>query len=254
MLPVFVTSRTGEFRLFHQWWNEGFRFGLITIPHKRPDPAVSLNHARAFAGFPGRKYLDNGIFQGVRMSIEELFHYASTVVKADFVFIPDVFGDANATLARAEDALKVLPRWGNGVKPVAIAQGQNADEYMYCARELLGMGYTHLAVGGLLREVPGGEEVTAGPLRKIDEPLMWEVLRRVRNELDPPWLHVLGALHHERVARFEALGVTSADSKQWARGYTHLPAYKHGLAGRMRLLDAYVRQFYFARQGVLPLS
>jgi len=251
MLPVFVTSRTGEFRLFRLWRDEGFKFGLITIPHKRPDPAVSLNHARAFAGFPGRKYLDNGIFQGVRMNIEELFHYASTVVKADFVFIPDVFGDANATLARAEDTLKVLPQWGNGVKPVAIAQGQDADEYVYCAGELLRMGYTHLAVGGLLREVPGGEEVTAGPLRKINEPLMWEVLRRVRNELDPPWLHVLGALHHERVARFEALGVTSADSKQWARGYTHLPAYKHGLAGRTSLLDAYVRQFYFARQGVL---
>jgi len=250
MLPVFVTSRTGEFRLFHQWWNEGFRFGLITIPHKRPDPAVSLNHAHAFAHFPGPKYLDNGIFQGVRMELDELFCYASTV-KANFVFIPDVFGDAGATLARAEEALRVLKRCENRFKPVVVAQGQNADEYVYCAGELLAMGYTHLAVGGLLREVPGDEEVTAGPLRKIDESLLWEVLRRVRKELSPPWLHVLGALHHERVARFEALGVTSADSKQWARGYTHLPAYKHGLAGRVRLQDAYVRRFYFVRQGRL---
>ena len=252
MLPVLVTSRTGEFDHFHRWWREGFRFGLITIPHKPPRPAVSRNHARLFSRFPGPKYLDNGIFQGVRMDTEELFHYASRVVKADFVFIPDVFADADATLAQAEEALRVLRtcRW-NGFRPVAVAQGRNADEYVRCAGELMRMGYTHVAVGGLLREVRSPKRIGAGPLRRIDEPLMWEVLRRIREELDPPWLHVLGALHADRMARFEALGVDSADSKQWARAYTQLPAYKHGLAGRVRLQDIYVRKRYFVRQGVL---
>ncbi len=35
MLPVLVTTRVGEFHLFHRWWEEGHRFGLITVPHKK---------------------------------------------------------------------------------------------------------------------------------------------------------------------------------------------------------------------------
>ena len=91
-----------------------------------------------------------------------------------------------------------------------------------------------------------GGPLCAGPLRRVDEGLLWATLRLMRDELDPPWLHVLGALQHERIGRFRLLGVTSADSKQWARGYTRFPDY--GRTGRVTLQDRFVRRFYFQWQ------
>lgn len=259
MLPVLVTTRVGDFRLFHRWWAEGYRFGLITVPHKkvrqnsRRGPAVSANLTAHFADFPGPKYLDNGIFAGIGMTPAELLAYAEGV-NADHVFALDVFGDPEATLAQAEETLAEYRRWKHHYRfaLVGVAQGTAPEEYLACARELLAMGYTHLAVGGLLRRRGDSERsrrIGAGPLRRIDEGLMWATLNLIRDELDPPWLHVLGALNHRRIPRFRLLGVTSADSKQWARAYTFFADYKR--TGRLALQDRFVRRYYFQYQ--LPL-
>jgi hypothetical protein len=233
MLPVLVTTRVGEFRLFRRWWSEGHRFGLITVPHKkirqngRRGPVVSANLAAHFADFPGPKYLDNGIFvaipmaaivmaailmAGIGMNSSEILAYAEGV-NADFVFAPDVFGDARATLAQAEVAQAEYRRWQHWHRPalVGVAQGTTPEEYVACARELAAMGYTHLAIGGLLRRRGDSEksrQIGAGTLRRVDEGLLWATLRLMRDELDPPWLHVLGALppagRHQR--RQQAVG------------------------------------------------
>ncbi len=260
MLPGLVTSRVGEFHLFRRWWAEGHRFGLITVPHKKVQqnnkrgPAVSANLAAHFADFAGPRYLDSGIFAGIPMTVAELLAYADGV-DADYVFAPDVFGDAQATLAQARVTLAEYRRWRrwHRFELIGVAQGRTPAEYLACAGELMAMGYTHLAVGGLLRRRGDSEksrQVGAGPLRRIDEELLWPTLHLIRDELDPPWLHVLGALQHERIPHFHLLRVNSADSKQWTRAYTRFADYRR--TGRMVLQDRFVRRFYFQWQLALP--
>jgi hypothetical protein len=94
------------------------------------------------------------------------------------------------------------------------------------------------------------KKVGAGPLRRINEDLMWEAIRRIQN-LDPPWLHVMGALSHTRLRVFDLLGVDSADSKQWARAYTRFS--DHGRTDRRELQDRFVRSFYFTHQKPLDM-
>ena len=82
------------------------------------------------------------------------------------------------------------------VKKVGVAQGTTPQEYVACARELTAMGYTHLAIGGLLRRRGDSEksrQIGAGPLRRVDEGLLWATLRLMRDELDPPWLQMICA-------------------------------------------------------------
>jgi queuine/archaeosine tRNA-ribosyltransferase len=100
--------------------------------------------------------LDSGIFAGIEITPAEILAYAEGV-NASFVFAPDVFGDPEATLQQAEETWIEYARWRqyyNNFALVGVAQGTTPREYLACARELAALGYTHLAVGGLLREVP----------------------------------------------------------------------------------------------------
>ncbi len=281
--PVLVTTRAGEFEYFRRWRDEGHRFGLMTVPHKKVrqntkrGPAVSANLAALHADFLGDKYLDNGIFARIGMTTRELLAYAEGVT-CDYLFAPDVFADPEATLERAEEAMREWKRSRYPFRLVGVAQGRpvehwgveegkealarSVDDYVKCVWELVGLGYEHIAVGGLLRRRGDSEksrQVGAGPLRRIDEPLMWGVLGRLR-ELEtrgelvlPPWLHVLGALNQDRLSRFTRLGVTSTDSKQWARAYTRYRDFKGASAAYRRGLRArFVREQYFQRQMPLP--
>ncbi len=290
VLPVLVTSRAGEFKYFRRWWDEGHRFGLMTVPHKKVrqnskcnpakagrGPVVSANLAALHADFPGDKYLDNGIFARIGMTTRELLAYAEGVA-CDYLFAPDVFADPATTLERAEEAIGEWKRSRYPFHLVGVAQGRpvehwgieapdealarSVDDYVACVRELVGLGYEHIAVGGLLRRRGDSEksrQVGAGPLRRIDEPLMWGVLGKLR-ELEaenglafPPWLHVLGALNQDRLSRFTRLGVTSSDSKQWARAYTRYQDFKGSSAAyRRKLRERFVREQYFQRQMRLP--
>jgi hypothetical protein len=60
-------------------------------------------------------------------------------------------------------------------------------------------------------------------------------------------------LHQDRLSRFTLLGVTSADSKQWARAYTRYRDFKGTTAAyRRKLRERFVREQYFQRQMRLP--
>jgi hypothetical protein len=183
-----------------------------------------------------------------------------------------VFGDPAATLERAEECLRQWKRSRYPFRLVGVAQGRAVEhwdiedegealacsvgDYVACVRELIALGYEHIAIGGLLRlrgDSQKSRRVGAGPLRRIDEPLMWGVLTQLRAEIAPPWLHVLGALHQDRLSRFTLLGVSSSDSKQWARAYTRYRDFKgRSAAYRRGLRERFVREQYFQRQICLP--
>jgi hypothetical protein len=128
----------------------------------------------------------------------------------------DVFRDCDATLKSACRALKEYKSKQHRFELVGVAQGKTVSEYIRCYKKLQKMGYTKIALGGLLRKrkntvryahVRGGKTV----LEKL--------LKEVREEFDPDWMFVLGAFHPKRVELFQKYGVWGSDCKGWIFNY-----------------------------------
>ncbi|MFV9504011.1 MAG: tRNA-guanine transglycosylase DpdA [Oscillochloridaceae bacterium umkhey_bin13] len=82
--------------------------------------------------------------------------------------------------------------------PVGVAQGWDPPSYQRAARELMRIGYDHIAIGGLVRSQTS--EVVA-------------VLTAIKKELQPDTqVHLFGVNRPEEITTFAQLGVTSFDS------------------------------------------
>jgi hypothetical protein len=85
-----------------------------------------------------------------------------------------------------------------GFDPVGVAQGWSPASYAHAVRELQKIGYTRIAVGGMV------------PLKT---PEIVDCLQQISTVLDPrTQLHLLGITRCAQMAEFGALGVTSFDS------------------------------------------
>lgn len=104
----------------------------------------------------------------------------------------------NITIANAEEFLAHHRRGGYTFTPVGVAQGWDPPSYQRAARALVRMGYSHIAVGGLVRSP------TSAVLR---------VLAAIKEELPAEMqVHLFGVNRPEYASHFAALGVTSFDS------------------------------------------
>lgn len=104
----------------------------------------------------------------------------------------------NITIANAEEFLAHHRRGGYTFTPVGVAQGWDPASYQRAARALVKMGYTHIAVGGLVRS------------RTID---VLKTLAAIKEELPTGMrMHLFGVNRPEYASHFAALGVTSFDS------------------------------------------
>jgi len=102
------------------------------------------------------------------------------------------------TINNAEAFLKQHRSGGYTFTPVGVAQGWDPSSYQRAARALVRMGYTHIAVGGLVRSR------TEDVLR---------VLASIKEELPSGMqVHLFGVNRPEYARQFTALGVTSFDS------------------------------------------
>jgi hypothetical protein len=83
-------------------------------------------------------------------------------------------------------------------EPVGVAQGWSPASYAHAVRELQKIGYTRIAVGGMV------------PLKTHE---ILDCLQQISAVLDPGTkLHLLGITRCAQMAEFAALGVTSFDS------------------------------------------
>lgn len=102
------------------------------------------------------------------------------------------------TLDNAEDFLRRHRVGGYTFTPVGIAQGQTPEMYAEAVRQLVGMGYEHLALGGLARS---GDRTIR------------EVLQAVSPELPKgTGLHLFGVARLSLIPDFLRYGVTMVDS------------------------------------------
>src|SRR5439155_10033177 len=94
------------------------------------------------------------------------------------------------------------------------AQGTTIEEYIKNYEDLKALGFTYVAIGGLLRKV----EKTARYAQVRDEDFMYEVLGKLRAKYPDDWLFVLGSFHPSRLEKLQKLHVWG-DYKGWIFQY-----------------------------------
>lgn len=124
------------------------------------------------------------------------------------------------TLHNAEEFLKEHGRGGHAFTPVGCVQGYDESSYREGARRVLAMGYTHIAIGGLVRST--SREVL-------------KVLRAVSDVLRPgAQVHLFGVARLKIARACRDLGVTSFDTASYLR-----QAWMRGTQGYMLGAQSY---------------
>jgi hypothetical protein len=158
---------------------------------------------------------DSGIFtkEGATLSYQQLFE-AYERMGVEYGIMIDVFLDPQATLESGREALKAYEPFKETFKLVGVAHGLTVEEYVQCYRGLKEMGFTYVAVGGMLRRVD--ETVRYAQVR--DEDFMYQVLDALRKEYPTDWLFALGSFHPGRIDEFKKRNVWG-DYKGWIFQY-----------------------------------
>lgn len=171
------------------------------------------------------KMCDSGIFtrEGATLTYDQLFQ-AYVRMGIEYGVMIDVFRDPQATLESAKEALAAHKPYAGKFHLVGVAQGRTVEEYLGSYQSLKEMGFTHVAVGGLLRRV--GTSVRYTQVR--DEAFLYEVLSALRARYSDDWLFALGCFHPSRLAEFNTYGVWG-DYKGWIFQYNKVDDELDGL-------------------------
>jgi hypothetical protein len=163
------------------------------------------------------KMVDSGIFgkNGCSLTYDALFSSYETM-GADFGIMIDVLCNPTATIRSAAQAMQKYRDGGWSFRLVGVAQGKTVTAYLKCYDNLLKLGFSHIAIGGLLRRRTN----TARYVYVRGDGMLRSVLAAVRKRFDPDWLFALGAFHPKRIPVFQEYGVWGSDFKGWIFNYT----------------------------------
>ena len=135
----------------------------------------------------------------------------------DYGIIIDELNDPDATIEAAREAITAYEQESYSFDLIGVSQGTTPAEYMECYDTLREMGYSQIAVGGLLEQT--GDR--GGAFANVsDDRYMERVLRELRSAYPDDWLFALGCHHPTRRALFEELDLFGADYKGWIYKYT----------------------------------
>jgi hypothetical protein len=89
--------------------------------------------------------MDNGLFEGVKHTTEELFYYMNLIRPAIFI-VPDEWNDSAATLRNAKEWMnEYRPSIPEEIELMAVCQGKTIGELISTYQTLLDLGYNHIA-------------------------------------------------------------------------------------------------------------
>jgi DNA-binding Lrp family transcriptional regulator len=161
------------------------------------------------------KMCDSGIFtrEGAMLNYNQLFE-AYVRMGVEYGIIIDVFRDPQATLKSAQEALIAYEPFKDQFKLVGVAQGITPEEYIQNYEDLKALGFSYVAIGGLLRKL----ENTARYTKVRSEEVMYTVLETLRDKYPDDWLFALGCFHPNRLEKFKKLNVWG-DYKGWIFKY-----------------------------------
>jgi hypothetical protein len=153
------------------------------------------------------------VSEGATLTYQQLFEtYARMGV--EYGIMIDVFRDPQATLESAKEALQCYEPFKGVFKLVGVAQGTSPKEYIENYEALKALGFSYIAIGGLLRKV----EQTARYAQVRSEESMFELLQTLREKYPDDWLFVLGSFHPTRLEKLKELKVWG-DYKGWIFQY-----------------------------------
>jgi hypothetical protein len=196
--------------------SEQFKNFFASYPYKTD--VIYSNGEPTDQAIRGRtiKMADSGIFgkNGCDLTYEQLFR-AYRTMKTEYGIIIDVFADCDETIRSAGKALKAYDEEKDQFKLVGVAQGKTVSAYLHCYEKLKAMGYSHIALGGLLRK----RKNTVRYAHVRGGTFLEKLLKQVRAKFNPDWLFLLGVFHPKRVELFNEYGVWGSDCKGWIFNY-----------------------------------
>lgn len=175
---------------------------------------ASENFAKDWHQLDCDKICDSGVF--LKSNYQRNLTYSQLMARyeamsCDYGIILDVLGDKDATIQSAEKGMSVYKQGDYTFQLIGVAQGKTSAEYVDCVKQLVNLGFNHIAIGGLLQKV----ENTARYVRVKSEDRMREIFDEVR-KVWTGWLFSLGTYHPRRIAIFEDYDIYGSDSKRWA--------------------------------------
>lgn len=120
------------------------------------------------------------------------------MVAPDHMLLPETDQDARRVFNTTEAGEFIQLVQQTELTPMAVAHGMTVEERIAYARQLVAMGYTHLALGGLAA-------IASSKARVI------EIVSAIRAALPDVWLHVLGLSAPFYFAQWQRLHINSCD-------------------------------------------
>jgi hypothetical protein len=162
------------------------------------------------------KMCDSGMFQkgGCHLKYEELFSTYENM-KPAYGIIIDYLRQKDKTIESAKEAYKLYGKGNYSFELVGVSQGATVDEYIECYNELKKIGYSHIAIGGLLKKA----ENSVRFVMVHSEQLLNEVFLAVRNQFPDDWLFALGCYRLKRHEFLSSMRIFGSDYKGWIFNY-----------------------------------
>jgi hypothetical protein len=158
---------------------------------------------------------DSGVFtkEGSSLCYPSLFQrYEEMNIKRGIIL--DVLGDKNGTIKSAKIGWEFYDGKEYDFTLVGVAQGKDVNEYVKCYESLLNIGYSEVAIGGLLTK----HENTAR-YASSNRDVISSVVKKIRSEWPDRRCFTLGVYNPKRHEFLEDLGVDAADYKGWIFQY-----------------------------------
>jgi len=152
-----------------------------------PEPPFSVEDVMSF-------YLRCGFDCGISLD-----HVILGFDAKESVQVPDEWKRRHAlTLHLAEQFLRLMPKGESRFQPIGAAQGWSPASYRQAVEKLQLMGYSYIALGGMV------------PLKTPEILAVLEEVQKIRRPNTR--LHLLGISRFEAAERFASFGVYSLDS------------------------------------------
>ncbi len=238
LTPLFVADRPVSLDILSGINDYNGKFGILSHAF------TTDNFKRKFNSFPLAKYKigDSGIYQGKEISYERLFEeYVKMGVTHGI--IKDYYRCPTRTFISAKEAIKIYQEFGYDKHFVLIGASRvnTIKEYLKSYEEQLSLGYTIVAIGGLLTKIQKHKRM----VKVQKEDFLAEILKVIRNNHPKEKLFPLGAFNRSRIGMFKELDVWAADYKGWIFRYNIEQSRKNG--------DRFLQTQNYLRNEVFPL-
>ncbi len=235
MIPFFVVDRQMSLEILKYCEIDKLPFKIGLMGHAN----TSKNFQQEFRNFKAPnivKMCDSGVFTKdgcIPENYTDLFTIYENM-HASYGIIIDTIKNSTATIESAKEAISVYNQSTYNFKLVGVAQGSNLDDYLSCYQRLKDIGYTYIAIGGLLKK-----NINSARYVKVEnEGFLKEVVESIRRKYPNDWLFLLGCYHPKRHKFFQLNKIYGGDYKGWVFNYQVPQTFLNKLFQKLNEMDS----------------